>query len=821
MQNNNKNIIALLGPTNTGKTHIDIEKMLSYDSGIFGLPLRLLAREVYDKCVEKIGAEKVALITGEEKILPNSAEYFICTVESMPKDKQVDFVAIDEIQMCADRERGHIFTERLLNARGQMLTMFLGSQVMTQIINDLLDNVIFEKKERFSKLSYAGYKKISRLDRKVAIIAFSIEEVYAIAELVRRQKGGAAVIMGSLSPKTRNSQVGLYQSGDVDYLIATDAIGMGLNMDIDEIYFSNLKKFDGKKTRRLNLVEMSQIAGRAGRFKNDGGFGTTGDCENLNSDEIENIEKHLLPKTKMIYWRNSNLSFETPEKLITSLELKPNKRNLLRTNDSLDESVLRHFLKKGANNILYHKNLELLWECCQIPDFEKKAYGQHINIIDKVFQFLSTRKKKIPSTFMKEQLKGLEKDHGNVDLLSHRLSNVRTWSYVANKKNWVENSDYWVQLTKNIEDKLSDKLHEELTKSFIDKKISILSRSLKQDLILDTEINEENKIFIDGQFIGELIGLKFLVALTPKTLDTDIKSIKKAARRGVKKELNKRVAKIIDNKEITIDKDSKIIWKDSPIGRLKKGHDYLNPEIEIIADEIIELKTKSELLEFLKKWFNKYINDVLGDLINLTKQKIDNQYLRALIFQLYEKNGVLKRKDIDNIIKLIPSEERKKLWGMGIKIGRYHIYLPKMLKPKAVEFRISLWKIFYNLTKKQEIPKFGLNFLIDNDYEKNFYLLCGFEKFNNFFVRIDILEKLFIKILDNSKDRKFKINVEMMNLLGCTKENFYKLMTYMDYKKDKVKDTYIFKGERKKNKKFIKFDKKENPFKKLLSLNIK
>ena len=627
--------------------------------------------------------------------------------------------------------------------------------------------------------------------------------------------------MGSLSPKTRNSQVGLYQSGDVDYLIATDAIGMGLNMDIDEIYFSNLKKFDGKKTRRLNLVEMSQIAGRAGRFKNDGGFGTTGDCENLNSDEIENIEKHLLPKTKMIYWRNSNLSFETPEKLITSLELKPNKRNLLRTNDSLDESVLRHFLKKGANNILYHKNLELLWECCQIPDFEKKAYGQHINIIDKVFQFLSTRKKKIPSTFMKEQLKGLEKDHGNVDLLSHRLSNVRTWSYVANKKNWVENSDYWVQLTKNIEDKLSDKLHEELTKSFIDKKISILSRSLKQDLILDTEINEENKIFIDGQFIGELIGLKFLVALTPKTLDTDIKSIKKAARRGVKKELNKRVAKIIDNKEITIDKDSKIIWKDSPIGRLKKGHDYLNPEIEIIADEIIELKTKSELLEFLKKWFNKYINDVLGDLINLTKQKIDNQYLRALIFQLYEKNGVLKRKDIDNIIKLIPSEERKKLWGMGIKIGRYHIYLPKMLKPKAVEFRISLWKIFYNLTKKQEIPKFGLNFLIDNDYEKNFYLLCGFEKFNNFFVRIDILEKLFIKILDNSKDRKFKINVEMMNLLGCTKENFYKLMTYMDYKKDKVKDTYIFKGERKKNKKFIKFDKKENPFKKLLSLNIK
>ncbi|MDC3127696.1 helicase-related protein [Candidatus Pelagibacter bacterium] len=821
MENFSEKIIALLGPTNTGKTHVAIEKMLEFNSGIFGLPLRLLAREVYDKCVKKIGADKVALITGEEKIIPSSANFFICTVESMPKNKEVDFVAVDEIQMCADRERGHIFTERLLNARGLKLTMFLGSQVMAGIINNLIKNVEFQKKERFSKLSYAGYKKISRLDRKAAIIAFSIEEVYAIAELVRRQKGGAAVIMGSLSPKTRNSQVGLYQSGDVDYLIATDAIGMGLNMDINEIYFSNLKKFDGKKTRRLNLIELSQIAGRAGRFKNDGFFGTSGDCENLNSDEIENIEKHHLPETKMIYWRNSKLNFEKPDKLIASLELKPNKRNLLRTNDSLDESVLRHFLKKGANNIIYHKNLELLWECCQIPDFEKKAYGQHINIVDKVFQFLSTRKKRIPSKFMKEQLKGLEKDHGNVDLLSHRLSNVRTWSYVANKKNWVENSDYWVQLTKDIEDKLSDKLHEELTKSFIDKKISILSRSLKQDLILNTEINEENKLHIDGQLIGEIKGLKFIIELTSNTLDTDIKSIKKAARRGVKDELDKRVNEIIKSKEISVDSNSKIIWKGNPIGRLKKGHNYLNPEIEIVADEALEEETKLKLEKFLKQWFESYINEILGDLINLTKKKVDNQYLRALVFQLFEKNGVIKRSEIKNIVKLIPAEERKKLWGMGIKIGRYHVYLPKMLKPKAVEFRVSLWKIYNDLSKNEEIPKSGLNFIQNKNYEKNFLLLCGFEKFKDFFVRIDILEKLFIKILNCTKDRKFKINADMMNLLGCTKENFYKLMTYMNYKKDKSEDTYIFKGEKKSFNEVIKFDKKENPFKKLLSLNIK
>ena len=820
MENKSQRIVALLGPTNTGKTFVAIEKMLDFESGIFGLPLRLLAREVYDKCVNKVGLNRVALITGEEKIIPSTADYFICTVESMPKDKTVEFIAIDEIQMCADKERGHIFTDRLINSRGTKLTMFLGSQVMKTVISDLIPNVEFNNKTRFSKLSYGGYKKISRLDRKAAIIAFSIEEVYAIAELIRRQKGGAAVIMGSLSPKTRNSQVELYQSGDVDYLVATDAIGMGLNMDINEIYFSNLKKFDGKKTRRLNIIEISQIAGRAGRYKNDGFFGTTGDCENLNSDEIENIEKHLLPETQIIYWRNSKLNFDSPEKLISSLEAKPFAKNLIRTQDSIDESVLRHFLKKSSNNIMYSRNLELLWECCQIPDFEKKAYGQHINIIDKVFTFLSTRKKKIPNNYMREQLKGLEKEHGNIDVLSHRISNVRTWSYVANKKNWVENSDYWVQLTKSIEDKLSDKLHDELTKSFIDKKISILSRSLKQDLVLNTEINDDNKIYIDGQLVGELKGLKFLIEVTSKTLDTDIKSIRKAARKGVEKELVKRVEEILEKSEIDLNND-KIIWRNNPIARLKKGNNYLNPEIDIIADESLNDDSKSKLMKFLNNWLAKYINEVLGDLVLLSKHKITNQYLRGLVFQLYENNGVIKRNEVDKIVRSIPAEERKKLWGMGIKIGRYHIYLPKMLKPKAVEFRINLWKIFHNFSDKNTIPKSGLNFLYDVKYEKNFLLLCGFEKFQEFYVRIDILEKLFLKIIENTKDKKFKINAEMMNLLGCSKENFYKLMNLMNYKKGKKEETYLFLGDISKNKKIFKTKKNSSPFNKLLSLNIK
>ena len=822
MQKSSKKIIALLGPTNTGKTHDAIERMLEFESGIFGLPLRLLAREVYEKCVKKIGLEKVALITGEEKIIPNSASFFICTVESMPKDKIVDFVAIDEIQMCADKGRGHIFTDRLLHLRGEELTMFLGSQVMRNIINNLVEGVEFEKKERFSKLSYAGYKKISRLDGKVAIIAFSIEEVYAIAELVRRQKGGAAVIMGSLSPKTRNSQVNLYQSGDVDYLVATDAIGMGLNMDIDQIYFSNLKKFDGKKTRRLNLIELSQIAGRAGRYKNNGIFGTTGDCENLNSDEIEKIENHNLPDTRILYWRNSNLNFDSEKKLISSLEVKPADKNLMRSRESADENVLRFLLKKNIENNLYSSNLKLLWECCQIPDFEKKAYGQHVAVVDAVFKFLSIRKKRIPNEYMKIQLNGLEKKHGNIDVLANRISNVRTWSYVTNKKNWVENADYWIQLTKNIEDNLSDRLHEELTKSFIDKKISILARGLKQDMNLETAVSEDNKVLINEQYVGELKGLKFIIDFNSKNLDVDLKSIKKAARKGVEKELIKRAKQIIEDKNLSIVSENKIIWFNNPIARIKKGDNYLNPEIEIITDEALPLDIKKELELFVKNWLSSHINEILGGLINLTKLKIENKYLRALSFQLYEDNGVLKRKQVDEVIKLISKEERKKLWSMGIKIGRYHIFLPKMLKPKAVVLRTMLWKIYNNISTDVIIPKFGLNFVVNENFNEKFLLLCGFEKFKNFFVRIDILEKLFIIIIEKTIERKFTILPEMMNLLGCSKENFYELMNLMNYKKSKDMDTYYFSGKDKQNKEKKNIIKnKTNPFSKLLALNIK
>ena len=822
MNNPSNKIIAVLGPTNTGKTYLAIEKMLEFNSGIFGFPLRLLAREVYDKCVDKVGLEKVALITGEEKIIPETSQYFICTVEAMPKDKVVDFIAVDEIQMCGDRERGHIFTDRLLNFRGEVLTMFLGSQIMKNIISDIIPETEFIEQKRFSKLSYNGHKTISRLERKSALIAFSVEEVYAIAELVRRQKGGAAVIMGSLSPKTRNSQVEVYQSGDVDYLVATDAIGMGLNMDIEQISFSNLKKFDGKKTRRLRITEISQIAGRAGRYKNDGSFGVTGGCENLEIDEIEKIENHKLDDVKFLFWRNSDLNFKSPEDLIRSLEKKPSSRNFSKISDSLDENVLKYLVRDKKIKFSNDK-LGLLWECCQIPDFQKKAFT-HIDVVTKVFNFLNSKKGKIPNEYMKNQLKGLDNYSGNIDMISNKVLNVRTWSYVANKKNWLENSDYWIQMSKNIEDSLSDKLHNELTKSFIDKRISVLSRGLKQDAKLKTKITQDHDVIIDEQLVGKLKGLKLNLEFTSSTLETDIKSLKKAARQGIVKELSNRAKEIINSKQIELKKDSKVYWGDNPIAKIKKGRNYLSPELEIISDEALEFEAKEELLNFLNDWLNDHIYEQLNDLINLVKLENKNKYLRALSFQLYENNGVLKRGDVEEIVKAITKEERRQFKNLGIKIGRYHIFLPKMLKPKAVNLRILLWKFFNNISNANEIPKSGLNFLIDEKkhFNKKFLLLCGFEKFDHFYIRVDMLEKFFIKIIENTRNGKFKINSEMMNLLGCSKENFFKLMSLMNYKKDNNNlDVYSYKGYRKEKIKVRFNNKKDNPFKKLMYLNLK
>ena len=820
-------ITAVLGPTNTGKTYLAIETMLSFDSGMIGFPLRLLAREVYDKIIKKISIDKVALITGEEKIIPKNAKYFLCTVESMPINKYLDFVAIDEIQMCSDHERGHIFTDRLLNLRGEKLTMLMGSNTIKNIITNLDEDTEFINRDRLSKLSYVGHKKISRIDRKTAIIAFSTEEVYAIAELVRRQKGGAAIVMGSLSPKTRNAQVELYQSGDVDFLVATDAIGMGINMDLENIYFSNLKKFDGKKLRRLNSSEIGQIAGRAGRYLNDGNFGITGDCKEINAEEVDLLENHKFEEIKTLFWRNSNLNFNNASTLIKSLEEKPNKHWLKKIHECEDEKVLKYFLKDmDSNNIKNNKEtLILLWECCQIPDFVKKTYGNHIEVVTKVFGFLNGKKGKITSDYMRLQLMKLDKLEGNVDSLSNRIANVRTWSYVSNKINWVENQSYWIEKTKILEDKLSERLHEELTKTFIDKRASVLVRGLKQDMTFKTEIIDDDKVIIDNQFIGKLKGLKLELDLKAGALETDIKSLKKAARLTVGPELENRIQAIIETGLLEIRDNFKIYWQKFPIATLSSGKDYLNPEFILIVDDIVENKQKQKLSDFIDKWIKEKINIVLKSLIDLKNLKDSNSSIKALAYQLYENNGVIKRDYVSTYLKKLGQDDRKILRNLGVKFGRYHVFLFRLLKPEAVSLRILLWKNYHQKYFKLTPPTFGLNFLENKSFNnKNFMLLCGFENFDEYFVRIDILERLFVQIINTNpdKNKEVKLVPEMLNLLGCSKDNFKRLIQKMSYKtyikNNEIYFQYNQKNEKRK-KKFKKINTSDSPFKVLKNIN--
>ena len=796
-------VVAILGPTNTGKTYLAIERMLEHGNGVIGFPLRLLAREVYDKVVEKIGKDRVALVTGEEKIIPPKADYYLCTVESMPLDINFEFVAIDEIQMCADPERGHIFTDRLMNYRGDKLTMFLGSDTVKKIITELVPSTEFIYRERLSKLSYSGYKKISRIRPRSAIIAFSVDDVYALAEFVRRQKGGAAVVMGSLSPKTRNSQVEVYQSGDVDFLIATDAIGMGINMDIDNVYFSGLKKYDGRNVRSLRDSEIGQISGRAGRYMNDGSFGTTGNCESLTDEQIEKLENHRFDDVLNIYWRNSHLDFSSITSLIQSLNKRPEQNFLLRNKDLIDESTFRYLVSEKSNFKVIDENhyVKLLWECCQIPDFTKSSYNEHTDIIYKVFTFLTSKSGKITNEWMRLQLENLDNYEGNIDSLANRISYIRTWSYVSNKSNWVENSDYWKNKTKDIEDKLSEKLHEELSKSFVDKRISVLSKGLKQDIELNTEIVENNKIFINEHYIGKINGLKIELDYSQSNLETDIKSLKKAARSGAQKELGKKVNMIVENiDKLILHEDFKIYWNGTKIAEIKPGKNYLNPNIKILSDDNLTDVDEKKLRETILKWVNNKKNEHLKDLISIENVELKNSFSRGLSYQLFENNGVLEREKVNNLLKDLSKEERFQLRKMGIKIGKYHIYQPRMIRPNAVKLKSILWRCYNNL-ENIPYPNFGLNFLKDfENKNKDFLRICGFETFGKFIIRVDILEKLFLEILNKSKNYEFELDSKILNLLGCKKEDFKDFIKLLDYKPINDESSLKYKYLRKKTK---------------------
>ncbi len=820
----NPQIISVLGPTNTGKTHFAVERMLQFETGVIGFPLRLLAREVYDNCVKKLGSNRVALITGEEKIIPPTANYYLCTVESMPLDLNFEFVAIDEIQMCADPERGHIFTDRLLNYRGDKLTMFLGADTMKNIISNLIPSSEFVYRDRLSKLIYTGYKKISRIQPRSAIVAFSVDEVYALAEFIRRQRGGAAIVMGSLSPKTRNAQVDLYQSGDVDFLVATDAIGMGINMNIDHVSFSNLRKYDGKKIRGLRNTEIGQISGRAGRYKNDGSFGITGDCEALTSEQIEKLENHKFDSVVNIYWRNSSLDFSSIKKFIESLNKPPSIPNLLRNRELIDENMFKFLTtEKSQLKINNEENhISKLWECCQIPDFTKSSYNEHMEIVTSVFNFLTSDKEKITNDWMKKQLSNLDNLIGNIDAIANRISHVRTWSYVANKRNWVENNDYWIAKTKDIEDKLSDRLHEELSKSFVDKRISILSRGLKQDIQHEAKISKDNEIIMEGQLVGKINGLKIILDYTSSALQTDIRSIKKAARNGAALELKKRIEEIIASPEhFSLKKDKNIYWKEKIIGKIYPGKNYLNPDVKILVDESVELQDQQRISSSLSNWLKLEKQNLLQDLIKIENSQYENRFIRGLCYQLFENNGVLKRENVNEIVKQINKEDRSILRKSGIKIGRYHIYQPRMVKPAAVIFKTILWNCFHNLSDNKS-PAFGLNFVKNfTNQDKEYLLICGFETFDNYIIRIDILERLFLKIISLSKNGLFELKSDILNLLGSTKEDFKELMKKMNYNYIEKEGKIFFKYSPKKfNSKISKKKVSNNPFSELKKIKI-
>ncbi len=629
--------------------------------------------------------------------------------------------------------------------------------------------------------------------------------------------------MGSLSPKTRNAQVDLYQSGDVDFLIATDAIGMGINMDIDHVYFSGLKKFDGKKIRNLRDSEIGQISGRAGRYMNNGSFGTTGNCESLTDEQIEKLETHKFDDVVNIYWRNSNLDFSSYENLLQTLNQKPQSNYLVRNKDLLDENNFKFLVSEKSNIKIKNEEyfVKLLWECCQIPDFTKSSYNEHIDIISKVFNFLSSDKGKITNEWMKNQLASLNNFEGNIDSIANRISYVRTWSYVSNKRNWVENSDFWIARTKDIEDKLSEKLHEELSKSFVDKRISVLSKGLKQDIKLNTQISENNEIFINDHYIGKINGLKIELNYSQSNLETDIKSLKKAARNGAKDELSSKINEIIQNPDfLELKEDCKIYWNNQKISEIKPGKNYLNPKIKLLIDETVDQADFLKLQDFLEQWIDSEKKKSLKDLISIEKSNFENPESRGLCYQLFENNGVLKRDLANNLLKIISKEERYQLRTKGIKIGKYHVYQPRMIRPKAIQLKTILWKCYYGL-QKIDYPNFGLNFIKNfKNKDKKFMLICGFETFGQFIIRIDILEKLFVEILSRSKDYSFQLDAKLLNLLGCSKENFIQFIKYINYEMIEDKDNTIFKFKPKKQKSFNKVSKNKNAFSILEKINI-
>ena len=772
---------GILGPTNTGKTYYALERMISYKNGIIGVPLRLLAREIYDRLVSLKGAENVVLNTGEEKIRGKNERYWVCTTEAMPPNKTFEFLAVDEIQLCADSERGHIFTERLLYSRGQFETLFLGSAVIKDLIKLIVPDIEIISRDRLSKLSYSGKRNISKLGPRSAVVDFSVDRVYEMAERLRTSKGGAAVVLGALSPKTRNAQVELYENGDVDHIVATDAIGMGLNLPINNVYFAAMKKFDGRRIRPLSTLEVAQIAGRAGRYTTDGFFGEIGGLKQMGESLINEVENSSFPMLRKIKWRNTELEFNNVSSLISSLDLMSSHNYLERSQDGSDISILKYIMAESPESIseLDKDDVKLLWEACQIPDFRKISNQDHAGLVMKIFEFVRA-KGFIPSDWVQMEINRLDNVQGDIDILSKRVSFIRTWSFVANISKWLSDGEYFVGITRAIEDKLSDALHIKLTQRFVDLRRSVLIKKGMTENFdsKDFELRDDNCLYIKKHLFGKMDG--FVFNLSGGDTVEEKKKLMQVARPFLHQHLSALVKSFYEapESEIILDNNGHIFWRGSKVGELEKGQKILVPKVKLIKAGELEKGDLEKIQRKLDIFLEKKIKVLLPNLLKLATDHVFSGASAGLVHIFINNLGVIMKSEVMEQFKSIDPENRAKLRNVGIRFGYKTIYDPMLLKPEASKLRTSLFNIFYASTKiKVFNPPPGL---VTLDYDKHIskrqYLVAGFFVAGSRAIRVDMLERLYFLIKENLKDEWTVVQPSMLSITGLGLENFAELI---------------------------------------------
>ncbi len=818
MSNDYENLLAILGPTNTGKTFTAFEKLFSYSSGIFGFPLRLLARENYDKAVRRIGLSNVALITGEEKILPKEAKYFFCTVESMPNNVSVECVIIDEIQLAADYERGHIFTDRMLNLRGSYQTIFLGSLNIENILKKIYPKISIEKKNRFSQLTFLRKQNFSKLEPRSAIIAFNINKVYEIAENIRTHKGGTAVVLGSLSPRTRNAQVEVYENNNVDYLVATDAIGMGLNLNINHVSFSSLEKFDGRYNRNLIPSELGQIAGRAGRYKQDGTFSYTKEAGDLDPLIIQQIENHNFDNIQKIYWRNSDLDFNSIDSLLSSLKKYPIQNYLIHKKNALDEVNFRNLINDNEIKkfLVSKRNIELLWNICQIPDFEKLFNDNYLLLLKNIYLILIENNYNIPEEWINNKVSKLNNFGGGIPELSIKISQIRTWTYIANNHNWLKNKYYWKDKTQQIENELSDQLHNSLTNKFIDYSSKFFIGEKKFLNIEDIFIKNNNEIFLEKDKYGIIRGFDLIEdkKIFSQSLFS-ISNIKKSARNMINEKVENFLNSPLDSisfgdiSKSKLKDDTFIYWGDEPVGKLKKGKSIYRPAADALNSEYLSSENKLLVSAKLQKWLDTEINDLLYPLNKKLDENINSE-IRAIAFNCLENFGNYPIEKFKDILKTISQESRNQLSKLGIRIGAKYFFIPNLLKKKPLELCAILWKIFYqnSIDDFLPLPQNGrVSFISDVKMPNDYWQSIGYINIKNFIFRIDIFEKIFFLARQKLKQGPFLESSDLMNPLGCNSNQLKDIMTFCGYEHLTISDEkklYFHSKKKKEIKKIIK-----------------